>query len=177
MKRFGGYAGYESAQAWFLPVFSCSGRSLSFRIDMGRMACDGALGLIRQMLPVMAGGVYRLPCADQAIGAVDADMVLVAKTGTAISMRFAPFSAALALVNLTVQRASRSCWRNISKSTIAFRRSRSLPLADRSFRCSSISKSPGLIDKQNTASEMARIGLNNSSAKSLVSVNQIGRAH
>jgi hypothetical protein len=53
---------------------------------MGRMACDGALELIRQMLPVMAGGVYRLPCADQAISAVDADMVLVAKTGTAISM-------------------------------------------------------------------------------------------
>ncbi len=42
------------------------------------------------------------------MGAVDADMVLVAKGGIARSTRFAPSSAGLALVNLTVPRASRS---------------------------------------------------------------------
>ena len=36
---------------------------------------------VRQLRPVMAGGVRRPPCADQAMGAVDADMVLVAKGG------------------------------------------------------------------------------------------------
>jgi len=36
---------------------------------------------IRQLRPVMAGGIRRPPCADQAMNAVDADMVLVAKGG------------------------------------------------------------------------------------------------
>ena len=36
---------------------------------------------IRQLRPLIAGGVRRPPCADQAMGAVDADMVLVAKGG------------------------------------------------------------------------------------------------
>ena len=36
---------------------------------------------IRQLRAIMAGGVRRPPCADQAMDTVDADMVLVAKGG------------------------------------------------------------------------------------------------
>jgi hypothetical protein len=83
---------------------------LLLRGSIGRVRPDvaGGVGLIdevRQLRAVVPGGVHRSLCADQAVGAVDADMVLAAEGG-ARSTRFAPSSDGLAFEYLTVHRAS-----------------------------------------------------------------------
>ena len=70
---------------------------------------------LAQATTLVGGGVGCAPFADEAEATIDRDMVLVSKCrDRQIDQRRRAFSLGLALVNFTVQRASRSFWRSLA---------------------------------------------------------------
>jgi hypothetical protein len=63
-----------------------------------------------QQRPVVAGRISNRPAADQAMPAVDAEVIFVTEGWDSQINPRAPFALGWALVYLTVQRASRSFW-------------------------------------------------------------------
>src|ERR1700758_891460 len=76
---------------------------------------------LAQPRALIGGRVGRRPFADETKAPVDRDVVLIAKTGIARSTGGAELSSfGLALVNFTVQRASRSFWRSLAGLSFQF---------------------------------------------------------
>jgi hypothetical protein len=85
------------------------------RGSIGRVRPDvaGGVGLVdevRRLGAVVAGGIGRSPFPDQTVGAVDADMVLVAKGGDRQIDALRAVLGRLAFEYLIVHRPSRSFW-------------------------------------------------------------------
>ncbi len=75
----------------------------------------GRRAISPQARALLSGGVSRRPFADEAETPVDRDMALIAEVGMAMSTGgLVPSGRSFALLNFTVQRASRSFCRNFA---------------------------------------------------------------